>query len=154
VRVSILGQSISWRRWLLAFGFLASAGCSPTGAPVVNPPSGAAPLTEEYSFDPSVAAAEVDLLQALRPSYGGLEAQQWKVPRSLSWEQLIAHYGGQLGPDWKRDPRQRERAGRYRRCVWYRDRGLLQHPSAFALAYLDTIPADFAVLIVAQNAPD
>jgi len=138
----------------MALGLLASAGCSPADVPVANPLPGVVRFTEERGFDTAVTAAEVDLLLALRPSYGRLEAQRWKVPRNLSWEQLVAHYAGQLGPDWKRDPHEPEQAHGYRRYVWRRNGGLLHHASAFALAYLDSVPADFAVLIVAQSARD
>jgi hypothetical protein len=145
---------MSWHGWLSALALVASAGCAPTEAPVVNPPFGVVRFSEEHGFDTAVSGAEVDLLLALRPTYGRMEAQRWKVPRSLSWEQLVAYYGGQLGPDWKRDPHQSEQGSGYRRSVWQRDGGLLQHASAFALAYLDAVPADFAVLIVAQSARD
>jgi hypothetical protein len=138
----------------MALGLLACAGCSPAEVPVVNPPSGVVRFTEERGFDTAVSAAEVDLLLVLRPNYGRMEAQRWKVPRSLSWEQLVAYYGGQLGSDWKRDPHQSEQASGYRRCVWHSDAGLSHHASAFALAYLDAVPADFSVLIVAQSARD
>jgi hypothetical protein len=154
LRASISGKWISSCEWLMALGLLASAGCSPAQMPAVNPPSGVVRFTEERGFDTAVAVAEVDLLLALRPSYGRLEAQRWKVPRSLSWEQLVAYYGGQLGPDWKPDPHQPEQASGYRRRVWHRDGALLQHESAFALAYLAEVPADFALLIVAQSARD
>lgn len=133
---------------------LASAGCAPAEAPVINPPSGVVRFTEERGFDTEVANAEVDLLLALRSRYGRMQTQQWKAPRSLSWERLVEYYGKQLGPDWKRDPQQSEQASGYRRSVWYRDRGPLRRPSAFALAYLDAIPADFAMLIEAQTARD
>ena len=138
----------------MALRLLESAGCSPADVPVVSPPPGVIRFAEERGFNMVVANTEVDLLLALRPSYGRMQAQRWKVPRNLSWEQLVAHYGAQLGSDWKRDPHLPEQGSGYRRCIWRHDGGLFQHASAFALAYLDTVPADFAVLIVAQSARD
>lgn len=101
-----------------------------------------------------ISNAEVDLLIALRPHYGRMESNVWEVPRSVSWQQLVAYYGKQLGPQWKRDPQQPENGAEYRRSVWFRDRGLFRRPAAFALAFVDRVPADFTVLIVAESAVD
>lgn len=136
------------------FALLTSAGCTGAEVPAVSPPPGVVRLTQERGFDTVVANAEVQLLMRLRPRYGRMEAQWWQVPRALSWEQLVAYYGKQLGPRWKRDPQQPEIGSGFRRSVWYRDGGLAQRPLAFALVYLDGVPADFAVLIVAQSASD
>jgi len=154
VRAAILGKWAPWIGGLLAFAVLLIAGCTDAEVPTVSPPPGVVRFTQERSFDAVVANTEVDLLMGLRPRYGRMEAQRWQVPRRLSWEQLVAYYGKQLGPQWKHDPRQPEMGSGYRSRVWYRDRGLLRPPVAFALAYLDGVPADFAVLIVAESALD
>lgn len=135
----------------MALVLLTSAGCTVAEVSAVNPPSGVVRFTQERSFDTAVSSAEVDMLLGLRPRYGRMEAQRWQVPRSLSWKQLVAYYNQQLGPEWNRDPQQSEEGSGYRRSVWYRNRGLRRPPIAFALAYLDGVPADFAVLIVAQS---
>src|SRR5262249_11017749 len=84
VRASILGRWAPWIGGLLMLALLASAGCAPAEAPAINPPSGVVRFTEERGFNPDVANAEVDLLLALRPRYGRMQAQRWQAPRSLS----------------------------------------------------------------------
>ena len=129
---------------------VANLGCShPTGrAPEVSPPPGVTRLAEERSFDVAVASAETDLLQAMRGTYGRLEAQRWKVPLDLSWEHLVAYYAAQLGPQWQVDTHFSEQGSGYRRRVW-RMQG--SPGRAFALAHIEVQPADFAVMIVAQT---
>jgi hypothetical protein len=136
---------------LLAMLALATASCAPAPGPAVSPPTGVVPFAEERGFDTLVGGAEVDLLQVLRKDFGHVEARRWKVPRSMSWEALRAYYAAQLGPDWKPDPHFPEQGSGYRRSVWRLDGGLMRAPRILALGYIDNVPADFAVLITAEN---
>jgi len=132
---------------------VANLGCSqPAGrAPQVSPPPGVTRFAEERSFDAAVASAETDLLLAMRGTYGRLEAQRWKVPPGLSWEQLTAYYAANLGSEWQVDMRFSEQGSGYKRRVWH----LQGSPArAFALACIEVQPAAFAVMVVAQSPSD
>jgi hypothetical protein len=126
---------------------LSIAACAAGKAmPDPAPPPGVVRFAEERSFNPLVDAAEVDLLRDLRRDYGPLEALRWKVPRPLSFEQLVAHYRAQLGTDWKEDSRFAGPSNTNRRVLFTREGKVV------ALAYVDPPGADIAVLVVARSA--
>jgi hypothetical protein len=114
----------------------------------VSPPPGVSRFAEERSFDTAVASVETDLLLAMRGTYGRLDAQRWKVPLGLPWEDLAAYYAAQLGPEWQVDTHFSEQGSGYRRRVWRMQSSPVR---AFALAYVDVHPADFAVMLVVQS---
>jgi hypothetical protein len=150
VRISI-HQPKLLGKWLLAFGILTTAACSAPPQPDFNPPAGTVRLTENLGIDVAIVNAEVDLLLAVpRSTRPNLQAQRWKVPRSLSWVKLRDHYAAQLGGSWSIDKRLPEQGSNYLRTAWRYDGGIWwwgQRP-VYAIAYLD-VPAnyDFAVLI-------
>ncbi len=109
---------------------------------------------EERGFETNVLAAEADLLPGLTRQYGRVQRQRWEVPRAVSWEQVSAYYVEELGPGWKPDPQLANERTPYRRSVWHQSGGLFRRSRVFALTWLDGLPADFAVLIVAQSATD
>jgi hypothetical protein len=147
---------LSFRKWLLAFGILTTAACSAPPQSDFNPPAGTVRLTEDYSFDPTMAMAEVDLLSQMPSSIRRtLDVQRWRVSRDLSWMQLRDHYAAQLGQGWSIDKRFPEQASRYRRAVWRYDGGIWwwdQRP-VYAIEYLD-IPADYDFAVLITFRPD
>ena len=114
--------------------------------PELAPPPGVVRFAEERSFGPLIDAAEVDLLRDLSGDYGQLEALRWKVPRTLSFDQLVAHYRTQLGTDWKEDSHLAGPSNTNRRVLFTREGKVV------ALVYIDPPGADIAVLVVARSA--
>jgi hypothetical protein len=111
---------------------------------------------ERGAFELAVNFADVGLLMQIpRSERPKLRSQRWKVPRSLSWEQLRDHYAAQLGPGWSIDKRFPERGSDYLSTVWRYDGPIWwwdQRP-IYAIVYVD-IPAAYGFAVLTTYRPD
>ena len=126
-----------------SLALLAVAACARADTPALRgiAPTGAERLEERGSWDIAVSQISVEVVTDLRRlPHDDIDAQRWKMPANVGFDQACADLQRALGAGWQplEPAKLPQRGVDARRCGW-REPAMLGHDRVFVLAW-DEVP--------------